>query len=276
MLRLEVESGAERLYTPVDSQASKDRDFLDNIYPSNQNIQSVDVWELLILTKDRGNMLTSAFLDDVKSVDNFIRNLSFITTWETTLKFTDLCLKRSGDCLLSGDVFLSTDFQQMMLVNNITYPIFMQTTISSLLANPSASKGLLTSAIGVKLSYYLHGGYSDQFIKAIPDAVFKISEIAYSYSQAIDDELEKNIGGDILFYALTIVLMMTYASTATSRMDCNFIADRSLLGQAGVFSAVISILPSFGFVSLIGVKYMSIVGIIPFLIIGKIIVVIHI
>ncbi|XP_056011583.1 patched domain-containing protein 3-like isoform X2 [Ostrea edulis] len=268
MLRLEVESGAERLYTPVNSQASKDRDYLENIYPSERDFKSVDAWEVLILTKDRGNMLTSAFLDDIKSVDNYIRNLIFITASEAASTFTELCLNRIGVCLVSGDIFLSNDFTQNMLANNITYPIFKQTSLSSLLASPSASNGLLTSAIGVKLTYYLRSGYSDQFINAIPGAIVTISELAYSCSSALDDEIEKNIGGDILFYVLTLALMMTYASIATSRMNCNFIADRSFLGQAGVFAAVLSVLPSFGFVSLIGVKYMSIVGVIPFLIIG--------
>ncbi|XP_056011580.1 patched domain-containing protein 3-like isoform X2 [Ostrea edulis] len=276
MLRLEVESGAERLYTPVNSQASKDRDYLENIYPSTLEFyphkETTAFSEVLILTKTRGNMLTSAFLDDVKKVDNYVRNSISITVAGTVYRFADMCAKQSGACVVSGDIFLSNDFKQMMLVNNITYPIFKETSLSSLLASPSASNGMLVSAIGVKITYYLRNSYSDQwekaFVAAIADVPVNVSELAYSYSSALDDELENNVGGDILFYSLTIALMMTYASIATSRMNCNFIADRSFLGQAGVFAAALSILPSFGFASLVGVKFMSIVGIMPFLIIG--------
>lgn len=54
MLRLEVESGAERLYTPVNSQASKDRSFLEDIYPSSSEFyahkETADFAEVLILT----------------------------------------------------------------------------------------------------------------------------------------------------------------------------------------------------------------------------------
>lgn len=277
MLRLEVESGAERLYTPVNSQASKDRSFLENIYPSSSEFyahkEAADFAEVLILTKDRGNMLTSTFLDDVTSVDEFVRNSISITQSGTVYKFSDVCAKQSSACVVSGDIVLSSEFKQMMLANNITYPEFNQTSISSLFASPSASNGVLTSAIGLKLTYYLRSSYSEQwekeFVKTIPNAVVNISELAYSYSDALDNELEENIGGDILFYSLTMTFMMTYACIATSRLNGNCIADRSLLGQAGVLAAVLSILSSFGFVSLIGVKFMSIVGVMPFLIIGK-------
>lgn len=276
MLRLEVESGAERLYTPVNSQASKDRSFLENIYPSSSEFyahkETADFAEVLILTKDRGNMLTSTFLDDVTSVDEFVRNSISITQSGTVYKFSDVCAKQSSACVVSGDIVLSSEFKQMMLANNITYPEFNQTSISSLFASPSASNGVLTSAIGLKLTYYLRSSYSEQwekeFVKTIPNAVVNISELAYSYSDALDNELEENIGGDILFYSLTMTFMMTYACIATSRLNGNCIADRSLLGQAGVLAAVLSILSSFGFVSLIGVKFMSIVGVMPFLIIG--------
>jgi hypothetical protein len=135
------------------------------------------------------------------------------------------------------------------------------------------SNGLLTSAIGVKLTYYVRSDYSTEwelaFANAITDAVVNVSELAYSYTFAIDDELKKNILGDIFYYVITIVVMIAYASIATSKMNCNFIADRSFLGHAGIFAAVLSVVSSIGFVSLCGVKIMNIVAIMPFLVIGK-------
>ncbi|XP_061189383.1 patched domain-containing protein 3-like [Saccostrea echinata] len=272
MLRLETESGSEKFYTPENSQASKDRDFLKNVYPSNSDFyshkESSDFTEVLILTKDRGNMLTSAFLDDVTSVDNYVRNSISVNN----KTFANICAKQNGNCVVSGDIFLSNDFKQMMLANNITYPIFKESSISFLLARASSSSGILTYAMGLKLTYYLSGANSKEwekaFVESISGAVVNVSELAPSYSRALDDELEKNIGGDILFFALTLTLMMTYASIATSRQNCNFIADRSLLGQAGVLAAGLSIVSSFGLLSLIGVKYISIVSVMPFLIIG--------
>ncbi|XP_048779158.1 patched domain-containing protein 3-like [Ostrea edulis] len=278
MLRLEEESNAELLYTPVNSQSSIDRDYLQSLYPTSLDFYSHKdlsrFIEVLILTKDRGNMLTSEFLDDINSVDNHIQKTIFINKTGTLYYFTDVCAKQSGSCVVSGDIFLSSDFKQMMLANNITYPIFKHTSLTSFLASPSAANGLLTSAIGVKLTYHLHllSVHSDQweeaFVNAITDAAVNVSELAYSYSLALDHELEKNIFGDIFYYAATLTIMMMYASIATSRMNCNFIADRSLLGQAGVFAAVLSVMSSVGFVSLIGVKIINIVAFTPFLVVG--------
>jgi len=43
-----------------------------------------------------------------------------------------------------------------------------------------------------------------------------------------------------------------------------------MLGFAGIIAAGLAILASFGFCSAIGVDYVSIVGVIPFLIIGRV------
>ncbi|XP_061192611.1 patched domain-containing protein 3-like [Saccostrea echinata] len=276
MLRFEEETGIEHIYTPINSQASQDRDSLKDVFPWSPDFYVHKGFsfysEVLILTKDRGNMLTSAFLDDVASVDRFVRTSISIAISEKEYKFEDLCAKANDTCVVDGDIFLSSDFKQMMLSNNITFPIFKEKSLSSLLAKSSTLDGFLTSAIGVKLTYHLLSKYSEEwekaFIEAIPGAIVNVSELAFSYSLAADNELKTNIEGDIIFYCVTLSLMLAYASIATSKLNCNFIADRGLLGQAGVLAAVLSILSSFGFLSLIGVKFISIVGAMPFLIIG--------
>ncbi|XP_062578553.1 patched domain-containing protein 3-like [Saccostrea cucullata] len=276
MLNFYEETNLEKLYTPENSQASQDWDKLKGVYPHTPDFYPhkglASYAEVLIMTKDKGNMLTLPFLDDVTSVDRFVRTSISITVSGEEYKYEDLCGRAEGSCVVDGDIFLSTDFKEMMLANNITYPIFKGKSITSLLANPTTSDEILTSAIGVKLSYHLLSYHSAEwekvFIEAIPAAVVNVSELAFSYSLAADDELTENIKGDIVLYVTTLLFMMIYASIATSNLNGNFIADRAALGQAGVLAALLSILSSLGFLSLVGVKFVNIVGAMPFLVIG--------
>lgn len=60
--------------------------------------------------------------------------------------------------------------------------------------------------------------------------------------------------------------MITYASIVCSGGDC--VSTRALLANAGVVAATMGILASFGLFSFIGVQFVNIVGVVPFLILG--------
>lgn len=57
-----------------------------------------------------------------------------------------------------------------------------------------------------------------------------ILELVYFYFDVFDNELEKNIGGDILFYFLMMMFMMMYVCIVILRLNGNCIVDRSFLG----------------------------------------------
>ena len=105
----------------------------------------------------------------------------------------------------------------------------------------------------------------------ITDIKLNETEIAYSTSESLERELEKNTNGDIHLFAVTFTLMLTYASlaSASSFLSCNNIANRVMLGFAGVLTPVLAIGSAIGFVSAIGVKFTSIVGVMPFLVVGN-------
>ena len=106
----------------------------------------------------------------------------------------------------------------------------------------------------------------------ITDIKLNETEIAYSTSESLERELEKNTNGDIYLFTVTFTLMLTYASlaSASSIMSSTNIANRVMLGFAGVLTMVLAIISAIGFVSAIRVKFTSIVGVMPFLIVGNI------
>lgn len=106
----------------------------------------------------------------------------------------------------------------------------------------------------------------------ITDIKLNETDIAYSTSESLERELEKNTNGDIYLFTVTFTLMLTYASLASSSsfLSSTNIANRVMLGFAGVLTMVLAIISAIGFVSAIRVKFTSIVGVMPFLIVGNI------
>ncbi|WAR27800.1 PTHD3-like protein [Mya arenaria] len=86
-------------------------------------------------------------------------------------------------------------------------------------------------------------GTMDAFARKLSSFSNDKLEIAYGHFLSLDEELDKAVNGDIALFSLTITFMITYACIAT-------------------FSF------SFGLCSAIGVDFVSIVGVVPFLVIG--------
>ncbi|XP_052286900.1 patched domain-containing protein 3-like [Dreissena polymorpha] len=92
-------------------------------------------------------------------------------------------------------------------------------------------------------------------------------DVAFANHLSLDEELDKNINGDIALFSITFTLMLTYACVATMNMR-DAVNQRALLGGAGILAAGLAIIASFGVCMAIGLEFVSIVGVMPFLIIG--------
>lgn len=137
----------------------------------------------------------------------------------------------------------------------------------------------LVSAEMIKLRYYLQeksendGQLSEKWIKEFARRMEEFqtnhTEIAYSYHNALDDEVARSSMAEAHLFIITVGLMVTYASIITAGRRINCVYDRQNLGRVGVFCAILSMVPAAGIASACGVKFMNSVGVMPFLIIGK-------
>lgn len=82
-------------------------------------------------------------------------------------------------------------------------------------------------------------------------------------------ELERGTVGDIVYFGLTMVLMVVYSVLVTT--GGNAVSTRAMLACGGVLAAGLGIAGAFGVLCLVGVKYVNFVGIMPFLVIGELI-----
>lgn len=285
LLNLSTENDVEVLYTPSNSQAYKDREFLKNVYsdPTTSNFESYQLQtfgryvDIIIISKNNSNIMNQQHIDEINNINQFIQNSIVVyETDGTTYRFADVCALSSSGCSVLGRIVLDSEFQRQFIQRNVSFPMHNSQLLSPIFANAKSHMEKLASTIGVKLRYYLRQNSSlsktweNAYLNQITYLKTNLTDVAYANSESLETELNKATGSDITFFSLTFTLMMTYAclASASPLPKGNNIANRANLGIAGVITPVLGIGAAFGFVSGIGVKFTNIVGVMPFLIIA--------
>ena len=285
IIKMESVTDIEEVYTPQNSEASKDRAAVKNMFP-NMNGQNFNqhalsdfglYGEVIIRTANDMNILNTTLLSQIQEIDEIIRTQ--IIVYDDTgrqMNFTDICAISSTGCVVDGSVILDSLFIQS--VDNISYPVFSNRQISGVVGNTVVSEGILTSASLVKLRYNLRDdaeeivSVSKRWEKEFENQISSINKtglmISYAHSNSMNTELASSTTGDIKYFSYTLFLMTTYASLTSNAMNGNHFADRSNLCQGGVLATVLAIGSALGFTSLIGIQFVAIVCVMPFLVIG--------
>ncbi|XP_056009051.1 patched domain-containing protein 3-like [Ostrea edulis] len=287
IMNIEVENDVETLYTPMDSQAIKDRSVLRNLYgdSTNSSFRSYQLsdfglyGDVMILSKNKTTIMSQAYVDEINNINIIIRNTIIVSDSSgQTYTYDDLSAGSNPNEGIASVVVLLNTFQDNFIIPNITYPVYGEYILSPFLAHAGSASGMLNSASGVKLQYYLRQSqtsvkelskkWEKAFVTKMENLQTNLTDIAYTSSDSLGTELDKNTNSDIKFFSVTFTLMMTYASIASLTINCNNVANRMNLGIAGVIAPVLAIASAFGFVSAIGVEFTNIVGVMPFLVVG--------
>ncbi|XP_059176699.1 patched domain-containing protein 3-like [Physella acuta] len=286
-IRYDPENDIETLYAPEDSRAVKDRDLVVATFPdlSGDNFDPFSANRLvaqgIVIFRSKGPraVLTDPVLEELKT---FYREAMSLTITKSGKNYTynDLCVRREGACAVDGDFVFSPYFISMLQMGTVTYPVWA--TMAALDLNLYLSDvnvtadGFLRSAGSIKFAFPLRQDNPEveklsldwelKFADFMKRANFSTVEYSYAISQSLSLELDKGTSGDILYFSLTFTLMITYASIVSSGGDC--VSTRALLANAGVLAALLGIMGAFGLITLVGVKFVNIVGVMPFLTLG--------
>ncbi|XP_025111120.1 patched domain-containing protein 3-like [Pomacea canaliculata] len=229
-------------------------------------------------TRARRRLFLPKHVDMMRRVDRAVRALR-VTHNGSEYGFLDLCARSADDkCVVDGDFLLMESFINALEHGLVTFPemqtSFGQVDLTWVMAGVDAPHNHLESASIIKLRYYLRVDRRDPAVKwnnmflklmentSLGDGV----EIAYSSSESLEQELERGTVGDIVYFGLTMVLMVVYSVLVTT--GGNAVSTRAMLACGGVLAAGLGIAGAFGVLCLVGVKYVNFVGIMPFLVIG--------
>ena len=92
-------------------------------------------------------------------------------------------------------------------------------------------------------------------------------EVHYSSERSLDDAIAESSGSDITLVSITFTLMITFACVMLGKF-LNPLTGHSLLANTGVFAVALGILSGFGLAMWCRVPFVSIVGVLPFLVLG--------
>ncbi|WAR27803.1 PTHD3-like protein [Mya arenaria] len=274
MVRFQIDIDAEHVYLPQDSQSKKDQILIENTFPdltgSNYHplydVHFDNRWARVIVRAKSGNLLTRTSLEAVKDFNTFLQTMTATADDGTIVTYNDICARAYGICAVDGSIFWNNEFLAAVDAGNVTFPVFVSSIVGNVYYNLNVDKSATTDANGfltqmeyIHLNYELRKDASDDNVMKWMDAFVDRMEaynsdkldIAYGHHTSIDEELHKNVLGDIKWFAITILL-----------------SQRAMLGLAGISAAALAILASFGLCSAIGLEFVSIVGTVPFLIIG--------
>ncbi|XP_067674656.1 patched domain-containing protein 3-like [Haliotis asinina] len=273
MLKLTSESDTETLYTPVGSQASKDRQKIQAVFEDDsgsnyfpRSLTKSDLYGDVIFSTV--NVIDDASMSTIRFYIDYIKDIT-VTLNNVQYSYSDVCARRDGRCYRSGDTFNGS------ITVGVTYPVFNDIDLSSVLGNVKAKDGKLVSAGYLKVTFHLRQdsvilraaaiAWEDEFIKVMSTLKPENITMSYATSQSLNKELNANTGGDITYFSITFTLMITYATIIAGG---DMVSSRTWVSWAGVLAAGMGIASSIGLVSLCGMKFVDIVGTMPFLVLG--------
>ncbi|VDI43157.1 Hypothetical predicted protein [Mytilus galloprovincialis] len=271
-------------YAPTDSTAMKQRELVKSMFTVNtstnyyaQSLVNIGNFaEVIIKKKNGGNIIDSSLWSEITALRDYVIATS-ISSSGTSYDFTDLCAKRFSSCVIDGNYILDSDFTTALTGGTISYPQFTTSgetfTIDNTFGETVSSGGYLTSAKAVKLKFNLANtnskladAWEDAFLDRIKTYSSSSLNFEFAHSRSTDEELNANVAGDITFFSITFTLMITFSGLVMVGGNC--VSNRYNIAMAGVLSTGLAIVAALGFISAVGVLFTSIVGTMPFLILG--------
>ena len=248
---------------------------------------------LIFLPKSGSNILTAeCFLDALK----IHREITLLPNYK------EYCLTANGseattisDCLTSNPLeifgYKSTDFNNItgrltavfkdpsFLLSNGRPASFSASGMFSKM-NRNSSTGEIKSAEAVQIIYYTQDPVDDSRLndvraweKVLVDKIESLRKsmqcvtIYYSAARSIDDAIATNANSDLWLISLTFALMITFANFMLSNF-MNPLTNRALLPNTGIMAVGLGIFCGLGLTMLFQIPFVTIVGVLPFLVLG--------
>jgi ABC-type dipeptide/oligopeptide/nickel transport system permease component len=110
--------------------------------------------------------------------------------------------------------------------------------------------------------------WESQFLNYVKKLKTTHVSFTYSTSGSLEDEIEANIGFDSKLVTITFLLITIFAIIFMSFHSNKVTSPGIVLPSTGIFSAVLGVSSSTGFLSLIGYSACNLIAPIPFLVMG--------
>ncbi|UMM12683.1 hypothetical protein L5515_001337 [Caenorhabditis briggsae] len=299
LLHLNPLSDAVYLFTPIGAQSKMERMSIHEKWPLTDNnyipgravTQSREI-QVTALAKNDSNILDAKFANAVYQLDKYIQTRVRVLHNGHYYSYKNLCLQyKNGGCPSNKHVHILSDLYNHGF--NITYPYFRFGSeggyIGSSLGGVTVMKGenetdILASAKAWFMIYhlkfhpeemsYISGEWElelGRMLKDYPEDPY--ISITYFHSQTLADELKRNADTLVPRFVISFTLLVVFSTLCSlcfidGSFSIDWVLSKPILSILGVVNAGIAILTGIGCLSLIGMPYNDIVGVMPFLVVA--------
>ena len=275
---LKAENRTEVLYVPKNSESVKNLERATDYgfyRPSRQA-------EIIIL-QEGGNVLKKECFEDALDLHDVIRKIP---------GYKDVCLPNLKSdprsafsyCMTEEPLWIfnyTRNFDNLLAKLN-AYSSKEVGLFQRVFGETVVEKGDITSAQALRMIYHIRGVDLDEdvpestndwekaFLKKMEEydtGKLRCKSLVFTAERSIDDAISESTGSDIKFIALTFTLMISFSCFMLGKYR-NPLTGHGLLAMSGIQCVGFGILSGFGLSMLVQTPFVSIAGILPFLIVG--------
>ena len=280
--RLKVEKSVKYLFLPEDSEASRDIRKARNFGFEIELRQE----EVIVLPKTNKSVVSRECLTEMIDLHRMITQIEH---------YDQYCFRpnRNRSCA-SINVLEIFDYKKQNLVNILQRMNMVLLDDTFLMSNgrrlkdnfnvifgKAASNGSLHSTNALRFVYFMkeysRGQENRKHIldweKLFLEKVSSFSEnttcaeIVYTAERSLDDSVAESSSSDIILFTLTFIIMGIFSGIVNGRCaDARF--GHQLLGFASLLSIYLGVTAALGFLMFLGVPFVSIVSVLPFLVVS--------
>ncbi|CAG9537740.1 unnamed protein product [Cercopithifilaria johnstoni] len=287
------------LFTPRNAPSKYERQIIHNLWPLHYNnyipgravTQSREV-QVIVASRDGGNILERPYSEAVRRLDFFIQNRVKLYYMGKTYRYHDLCLEwRNEGCPGNKHIHIVSDLYQHGI--NVTYPTVRFGSASGYIggalggvslfreANGSASlAGGLAWFMIYHLKFfpqntsYIAGLWEKKLQEALDSYPFDpFISFTYLHSQSLTEELKRNANSLIPRFVIAFSILVFFSLLCSlifisGTFYVDWVLSKPVLSLLGVINAGMGIVTGIGITSFCGVPYSDIVGVMPFLVVA--------
>ena len=288
-LWLNPENRSAKIFVPQNSKSLQDLDKASKFFKFKLRQEKV-----IIAPKQGENIIDPKYLKEVLQVHLSVENLT---------GYADVCSVRPGVKERSREFCMAVNPLELFnynaenlinikakLSSALNCPgVLMRNGRPSCLNFPKMFSGIaknessneILSAQALQITYYVDEPSSDKstneieaweeaFIQKLSSLQDELSniEIYFSAEKSLDDAVAASSSSDIRWFSLTFTLMLQFASMMAGKIFTNPLTGHSLLALGGTFAVALGILAGFSLSMLAQTPFVSIVGVLPFLVVG--------
>lgn len=306
LFRFKVETRPEKLWVGPGSKAAEEKKYFDEHLAPFYRIEQLILATVPVSKDEKPPTIVTdknmkLLFELQKKIDGLKANYS-----GSMVSLTDICLKPLGDDCATQSVlqYFKMDLENYNNYGGVEHAVYCflhyssaETCLSAFQAplDPSTALGGFpgknySEASAFVITYPVNNevdrtgnengravAWEKAFVRLVKEELIPMAKLqnltlSFSSESSVQEELKRESTADVMTILVSYLVMFAYISVTlgdSPHLSSLFVSTKVLLGLAGVFVVMLSVLGSVGFFSAIGVKStLIIMEVIPFLVLA--------